>query len=226
MRYTVAYHLSLWNHLKHFVLKMALRPSQKPPQASKIASDIDQDSRLLKLPAELRNAIYTLALSFDEDIMVSTVHKLRRPALLKTCKQIRAEATLLYFSSTTFHLVISPTELKFTKTWLRSIGRESAAAINPLLLTLNLDQANHRFCRSREGLEWLSTYRRKWEDLAKAMLEAGIRSEAVIQQSAQYLCRGEVLDRVPCDRLYPSWMLTFAEDMGVVVRRAEVDTGV
>lgn len=62
------------------------------------------DSPLSRLPAELRNRIYELALLQDDSITISLNGKRRwrPPAHLSTCNQIRAEASSIYYAGNTF----------------------------------------------------------------------------------------------------------------------------
>ncbi|SMY29555.1 unnamed protein product [Zymoseptoria tritici ST99CH_1A5] len=62
-----------------------------------------QNSPLLNLPAELRDAIYGLVLKTDEQI--SVYHSgFDRPALLQTCKEIYLEALPTFYVINTFRL--------------------------------------------------------------------------------------------------------------------------
>ncbi|KAK4541936.1 hypothetical protein LTR36_007300 [Oleoguttula mirabilis] len=53
-------------------------------------------SKLMSLPAELRNAIYEYALTEDE---ITVDSNLKQPALLHTCRQIPTEALGLWYTS-------------------------------------------------------------------------------------------------------------------------------
>lgn len=64
---------------------------------------------LLELPAELRNRIYEYVLGPPNRMRIdsssarySSACKLQFPPLLRTCQQIRAEASGIWYSSTTF----------------------------------------------------------------------------------------------------------------------------
>ena len=59
-----------------------------------------QASGLLSLPPELRNAIYELAL--NESIGVVVDNRFGQPALLNTCRQIRAEARPVWYTENRF----------------------------------------------------------------------------------------------------------------------------
>ncbi|EME79161.1 uncharacterized protein MYCFIDRAFT_79718 [Pseudocercospora fijiensis CIRAD86] len=69
-------------------------------------------SPLAKLSAELRNEIYELALSFEDTITVTGTSassdlecSIGHPtALIQTCRQIRSEATRMFYANNTFHI--------------------------------------------------------------------------------------------------------------------------
>ena len=61
---------------------------------------------LLALPAELRNQIYTLALTHTEPISVDELGRMVMPGLLGVCKQIRDEAKDILYASNEFHLAV------------------------------------------------------------------------------------------------------------------------
>lgn len=72
-------------------------PLEPPPQASKLS--------FLDLPAELRNQIYTHALIQPTPISLPYAYErrpFREPALLRTARTIRAEATPLYYGGNVF----------------------------------------------------------------------------------------------------------------------------
>lgn len=65
----------------------------------------NEDSPLLKLPAELRNAIYSLALEppvDDRPITIINRSRSPHPDLLGVCRQIREEALKVYYSESHF----------------------------------------------------------------------------------------------------------------------------
>lgn len=65
------------------------------------------DSRLLSLPAELRNRVYRLVLLENRPIRVTQSGFDQGGGLLSTCKQIRQEALKIYYYENKF-LVITP----------------------------------------------------------------------------------------------------------------------
>ncbi|KAK0356105.1 hypothetical protein LTR91_009206 [Friedmanniomyces endolithicus] len=61
---------------------------------------------LLKLPPELRNAIYSYVLVDPPEVLVT--YHWRPPALLSMSKQIRREALKIYFAENIFRIDITP----------------------------------------------------------------------------------------------------------------------
>ena len=77
-----------------------------------------QPCQLLDLPAELREAIYTCiffnSVNPDElelDISVDRLNS-SQPALLQTCRQLRDEASKLFFATATFYLNIQDLKME------------------------------------------------------------------------------------------------------------------
>ncbi|KAK4610581.1 hypothetical protein CLAFUW4_14138 [Fulvia fulva] len=77
-----------------------------------------RDSRLLSLPAELRNKIYRLVLVEDSEIIIPPWGPLPAPpGLLATNTQIRNEASSIYFQENNFHFVIYESNAVFFLTF-------------------------------------------------------------------------------------------------------------
>ena len=93
-----------------------------------VVTAMEQDSLLLKLPAELRNRIYRTALVSSDALDVTDKPRPTEPALLATCKQIRTEALGIYYSENSFLLSINifnryPGDQPDTfMTWASSLG--------------------------------------------------------------------------------------------------------
>ena len=124
-------------------------------------------SKLLLLPAELRNRIYEHALVAEDAIFVFTAkrikyedtivtHPIREPVFLSTCRQIRDEATPIYYRSNSFITTIH-SELA---AWLKVIGKEKRA-----MLTSVHDHALYRMHGLQTALLDLETAE---HDLLKA----------------------------------------------------------
>ena len=75
-------------------------PEKRPISAT------DPECKLLGLPAELRNRIYTLALVNDETFDITERHRTNvdrvEPGLLATCRQVRDEALSIFYGGNTF----------------------------------------------------------------------------------------------------------------------------
>ena len=102
-----------------------------------------QTSPLLKLPPELRDRIYEFAVLSPHVVILTrwTVDVswdmygsapidrslVAQPALTKTCRQIRAEALAVFYSSTTFLVLDHVARRTVAEAWLVAIGRENRA---------------------------------------------------------------------------------------------------
>lgn len=80
---------------------------------------------LHKLPAELRNGIYRMALVSEEPLMICRGGKnvLGRTALLRTCRQIRSEATGIYYENA-FHITCGSGGGRVGGRWLKEMRSE------------------------------------------------------------------------------------------------------
>jgi hypothetical protein len=63
-------------------------------------ADLDEQSRLLGLPPEIRNIIYEFVLTSETPEEISRFHKPYTPSLLRVCHQIRNETRLITVIST------------------------------------------------------------------------------------------------------------------------------
>ncbi|UJO21944.1 uncharacterized protein CLAFUR5_09259 [Fulvia fulva] len=73
------------------------------------------------LPAELRNKIYEYALIEDNEISITPTYQL--PPLLRTCHQIRGEATLMYWGCNTFGVFMRDYDVSLLLALLRKPWR-------------------------------------------------------------------------------------------------------
>lgn len=114
-------------------------------------------SRLLRLPAEIRNHIYSYAMGGH--ILVHRIHALRpNPVsslftLPRVCRQTQAETRLLLFKLNTFH-IHSIDKLGYL---LADLGPEETAAISSLRLSLDL-MAHLDTLRHPEGDDLYARY--------------------------------------------------------------------
>lgn len=86
------------------------------------AHDASSTSRLQSLPAELRNRIYRETFNHDEPVTITSNH-FPEPALLRVCKQLRNEASPIFYGERTFkvdasHFRTDPTLIYKQKSFL------------------------------------------------------------------------------------------------------------
>lgn len=109
-----------------------------------------EKSPLSKLPAELRNYISELAMSFDKPFSViwrhsqtrlrgqSSTARLKPLALLSTCKQLRSETSELFYSLDAVEITCyRPHDQSLdvpVKHFLEHVGRERAAQLKSLII--------------------------------------------------------------------------------------------
>ncbi|KAF2094380.1 hypothetical protein NA57DRAFT_60427 [Rhizodiscina lignyota] len=60
---------------------------------------------LLTLPGEIRNFIYRAVLVKDNHITISAAYPPKEPALLRTCRTIRSEARMIWYSENDFRVI-------------------------------------------------------------------------------------------------------------------------
>lgn len=95
-------------------------------------------SRLLALPPELRNHLYSLVFPTGEEITVNTDEAdLDLGALVHTCTLIQSEAAPIFYGENTFRIVIDSESdhSRAAYAWLDSIG---AAAVHVRKLTIDI----------------------------------------------------------------------------------------
>jgi len=97
---------------------------------------------LFKIPAEVRNKIYQLSLVKEGVVLdVKMLSTPTEPALLATCRQIRNEASSIFYGENTFHTDISVgTSLKMIdelapSRWLASLGKSRCGLLRDLRIT-------------------------------------------------------------------------------------------
>ena len=101
-----------------------------------------RNSPLLSLPGEIRNKIYRLVLVSDPDwaITIKPAHMRRQRSLLKTCYQIREEASQIYYGENIFLTTSLNADLFHTTRFLRSPDQSIARMLSSLTLVHSLSQ--------------------------------------------------------------------------------------
>ena len=77
---------------------------------------------LLGLPAELRNQVYRLALCETGKIAISQ-NNFQQPALLRTCRQIREEASSIYSGENQITVLVHNLNASVALSWCQHSGR-------------------------------------------------------------------------------------------------------
>lgn len=87
-----------------------------------MATEFSSPSPLLdRLPAELRNKIYTLVLTSDNDIEINPNSIKYHSAFLQTSAQIRSEASQLFYTTNSFRIILEAGQPNPAFKWLRAI---------------------------------------------------------------------------------------------------------
>ncbi|KAK4613901.1 hypothetical protein CLAFUW4_09311 [Fulvia fulva] len=108
--------------------------------------------KLLELPAELRNKIYRYSICEKDGIEVPRTGR-EQPGLTRTCKQIRKEATAIYYLENIF-LVDAPGFDRYT---CERIERQARAHVNIGKLDFLIDTEAYSYSWS-ELVKWLKLY--------------------------------------------------------------------
>lgn len=86
------------------------------------SSTTNPTSRLLALPAELRNEIHEWALTAPEDREINITADWKPPGLLAICRQVRHETLDMYFLDSTFAFHIQDCDGSLHTSWLSEFG--------------------------------------------------------------------------------------------------------
>lgn len=105
----------------------------------------DQDSDFLRLPGELRNRIYDMALIADHQPITAEPWTLYdksghlnglQPALARCCRSLRAEALPVFYSKNAFQLHVWPAKGRANASrWLRAIGAPNRAHVGSVYIS-------------------------------------------------------------------------------------------
>lgn len=151
----------------------------------------DEQCRLLKLPPELRNRIYELALSDHDRRIAVNLDKHSRgvPPLLQVCRQTRREALSMYYGGATFgcYWLHETSRVEMACQWFELIGDEAAKHVrhirvcagtwNPFNycydgLIFDIDTSNG----AAEAVVEVADCRGKWDRGAMQRLQTALRS--------------------------------------------------
>lgn len=78
---------------------------------------IPQTSKLLALPAELRNSIYELAMLSGKDEQVKITADFKRPGLLSACSQLRSETLGIWYHNHEFLVEVKDCDASVLNAW-------------------------------------------------------------------------------------------------------------
>ncbi|KAK5121489.1 hypothetical protein LTR85_005322 [Meristemomyces frigidus] len=130
------------------------------------------ESPLLKLPAEIRNAIYTLALVKDEPINVGYFEAfLREPGLLAANRQIRREGMPIFYGANTFISRQIDTATRF----LAHLNDDKVKMLQGVAILLALDYGSEELVTVR--LRAVDDAVKRWREEHSAR---GLREDAIL----------------------------------------------
>lgn len=155
-----------------------------------MAHETAQSSALLALPAELRNTIYHTVLKAEDENHEQSQNLSKRIGILQTCRQVREEASSIFFAETTFAFRVSIDGTEKLTAWLTTIGPKNASLLTSLVITIVPSQATQEFelmfkaaARARKPKQALKLWRchigQPSRALGRAIVSAGVRSAAV-----------------------------------------------
>lgn len=140
-------------------------------------------SRLLELPAEIRNQIFTYAVVQEEWVIIRE-DDCSKPTLLETCRQLRKEAEPIFYKHNTFAVRITNCKIRPQPEhwfWLRDEGKGSQVK-----LLGNLDWTNLK--------EWLRLY---WEGKVGSLRAAWKDGGETEENERKVVCKvWEFVDRM------------------------------
>lgn len=138
---------------------------------------------LLDLPAELRNDIYRLAMVTDTRIeLVDNSIRQKHTTLLQTCRQIRAEATAMFYAENRFKLTTTASNLPQILGWAESLPIARAQRFKSVLLEFNMCAESERYVQTYQDRtdqpgkdeELIEKYMAIGRTIARALADAGV----------------------------------------------------
>ncbi|KAK3113506.1 hypothetical protein LTR53_009150 [Teratosphaeriaceae sp. CCFEE 6253] len=100
-----------------------------------IAEDDDNTSRLLKLPPELRDMIWLLALTARDPIAILSPKSKHARSLTQASPQIRRETSAIFYASNTFLREINDFTKEKALRWLSSVPPQRLPLITKVLVS-------------------------------------------------------------------------------------------
>lgn len=193
-----------------------LLPAVRTPPAtnySSIAVKVAQKSPLFNLPVNVRLAIYRMGMELPSNICIKRRPFAAEPNLLFTCKQIREEGQLLFWSENTFQgrdavyvcfnrtrapQVLYQRRLSVLLKWLHRIGKEKTKLIKRLIVDYDED------CQFNDH----PSYQSNWPCTAQdVMKHKKLDLEAAAKYSAIKILRGLLFHGVELDAVKPVFIL-------------------
>ena len=129
---------------------------------------------LQRLPAEIRNEIFHLALAKDKPVEMTNPW----PGLTGTCKQLREEALSIYFGSNTFIARVTDLRGKHITAWLRRIEHIPLAlkALIPTFTIVVEGRIIDMTIVSHNPMTWVPN-ERPWDKIVSQLSTAGLTAE-------------------------------------------------
>ncbi len=148
------------------------------------------DSPLIMLPPEIRNEIYRHCLVINEGrIMIDK--QLKPPALLSVCRQIRQEATALWYLGNGFTIKLRSCDASLYRAWMSTI-------VKPLSLKTNFEDnlilgINHYHINWKNLVDWCGA---GWSGELSAvdMMQHGTPATVVIQAATNIASRARTME--------------------------------
>lgn len=181
------------------------RATSTTPSATLAAAPQQMTPSLLIIPPELRNQIYSYTLLQEQTIELSTVRSINTSALLRTCRQIRQEASRMYYTANEFMFKIHGYR-----------GLKAAPAFRVHLQYSHAGRKNFQLqiCRKCRGsiklddfAEWLRAYHRDTDTVPR--LEPRLCINATLWQTAVRSIFSTIVDGgLPCKDVSTAITLT------------------
>lgn len=185
----------------------------------------NEQSHLLKLPPEIRLAIYGYVLAPDDTCVISKASKPRRPGLLQACRRLRNESSLLYHELNTFHVTLDLLQIDSVRRWAATITSDELRKIQ--LISFEFDfvprlSVSDFFdpCNSVYDEFFISDY----EEIVASILHRGLATTAVRITDlllTEFTVEGFLYDD---DTDYPKDCLIYASSADEETLRVRPDT--